>query len=82
MDASRVVRDEKRYFKRYVRGLDKESEMLKNLEIFERAIIRGLSPRMHKEMAVYSSFQIENRVDHMKKRRRPLYEKLAKEINS
>lgn len=81
-DASRFVRNEKRYFKRYVRGLDNESEMLKNLEIFGRAIIRGLSPRMHKEMTFYSASQIENRVDHMKLRRRPLYERLAKEINS
>ncbi len=80
-DAGRFVRKEKSYLKRYVKGLDIESEMLRNLVILEAASIRDLSPRIHKEMTAYSLYQIENRADHMKNRR-PMYEKLAKEIGS
>jgi Ca-activated chloride channel homolog len=62
-EARAYVAQELPHFKRYVEGLERGREMVRDLELLARRADRQLSPRMHKEMVIQTSLAMESRVD-------------------
>ena len=59
------VANELHYFKRYVKGLDIEEDLVLNLRLLGRKVNRSFSSRMHKELAINSAIVFEARQDHV-----------------
>jgi hypothetical protein len=61
--ARRYIGGELFYFGRYVRGMERGPQMVRELELLAHRVGRELSSRMRKEMVVQSSLVMESRVD-------------------
>lgn len=66
--AKDFVEAELHYFKRYVKGLALERDLVSNLKLLARRVKRSFSPRLHKEMMMNCVRIRENRFDHVKER--------------
>ncbi|MCY3880253.1 MAG: VWA domain-containing protein [Rhodobacteraceae bacterium] len=62
--AARFVRDELRFFKKYVVGLSNGISLVRQLETLANHAAKRLSSRMTKELVLASSIQLEERRDH------------------
>lgn len=62
-EAERYIERELRHFRRYVEGVEQGHEMIRELELLARRVVRQFSSRMRKEMVVQSSLAIESRAD-------------------
>lgn len=62
-DAERFIDRELRYFRRYVEGLERGREMIRELELLALRVGREFSSRMRKEMVLQASMAMESRVD-------------------
>lgn len=62
-EAEKYIERELRHFRRYVEGLDRGREMIRELELLARRVGRQFSSRMRKEMVLQSSLAVESRVD-------------------
>ena len=66
--AKDFVEAELHYFKRYVKGLALERDLVSNLKLLARRVKRSFSPRLHKEVMMNCVTICENRFDHVKER--------------
>ena len=62
-DAEKFIERELYYFRRYVRGLIREHDMIRELELLAQRVGRRFSPRMRKEMVLQSALVMERRPD-------------------
>ena len=62
-DAEKFIEQELHHFRRYVRGLNRGHEMIRELELLARRVGRPFSSRMRKEMVLQSSLAMEDRID-------------------
>ena len=63
-DAEKFIERELGHFRRYVHGLKRGREMVKELSMLSRRVGRKLSSRMHKEMVLHSAMFMGSRADH------------------
>lgn len=61
--AEKFIDRELRYFRPYVEGLERNREMIRELELLALRVGRQFSSRMRKEMVVQASIAMESRVD-------------------
>jgi Ca-activated chloride channel family protein len=61
--AQEYTEEELRHFRRYVDGLPRGQDMVRELELLARRVGREFSSRMRKEMVVQSALVMESRVD-------------------
>ncbi len=62
-DAEKFIERELYHFRRYVRGLIRERDMIRELELLAKRVGRRFSSRMRKEMVLQSSLAMEGRID-------------------
>lgn len=62
--AEKFVAGELHYFRRYVDGLRRGRELVRELELLAERVVVRLSSRVRKEMALQSSLTVERRADH------------------
>ncbi|TCJ41281.1 VWA domain-containing protein [Parafrankia sp. BMG5.11] len=62
-DAKKYIEGELRHFRRYVEGMERAQDMIRELAMLARNVDREFSPRMAKELVVQSSLAMESRVD-------------------
>ena len=63
-DAMKFIERELKHFRRYVRGLDQERIMIRELELLAGRVGNRFSSRMRKEMVLQSALAMESRTDH------------------
>ena len=63
-DAEKFIKRELGHFRRYVRGLERGREMVKELTLLAGRVGNLLSSRMRKEMVLQSAMSMDSRFDH------------------
>lgn len=63
-DAEKFIERELAHFRRYVRGLERGREMVKELTLLAGRAGHRLTSRMRKEMVLQSAFRLDSRFDH------------------